>query len=356
MIDLSKFLQPAIKCLTPYVPGEQPKERDYIKLNTNENPFPPSKRAIERACEEISRSNLYPPLDGGELRLKIAELYGLKKDETAITNGSDEALNFIFKAFCTGSETVFADITYGFYSVFAGLNGAKYREIPLKDDFTLNPSDYIGINKNIFIANPNAPTGLAISIEKINEIAKSNPNNIVVIDEAYVDFGGESALNILRKHQNLIVVRTFSKSRSLAGARIGYVFADPSIIDDLYRVIYSTNPYNLSRASIAAGIGAIEDEEYTRANCEEIKSIREDTYEKLVNLGFEALHSSTNFIFAKPPLMGGKEYYEALRKEGILVRHFNSPRISEYVRISIGTRKQMDELIKTTVKLLNERR
>ena len=353
---MSKFICPAVKELAPYTPGEQPTGRKFIKLNTNENPFPPSPKAVRRACEEIARANLYPALDGGELRGKIADLYGFERPWVAVTNSSDEALNFIFKAFCRGREAVFADITYGFYSVFAGLNGVKFTEIPLKSDFTLDPNDYNGIGKNIFIANPNAPTGLEISLDDIGNIAQSNPENIVVIDEAYVDFGGESALKILRKHQNLIVVRTFSKSRSLAGARLGYVFADPEIIDDLYRVIYSTNPYNISRASMAAGIGAIEDEEYTQKNCETIKAVREKTYEKLVNLGFKALKSSANFIFAKPPKMGGREFYEALRERGILIRHFDSPRISDYVRITIGREDEMDELIKTTEKILSERR
>ncbi len=343
---MSRFMTDSLKALAPYTPGEQPRERKYIKLNTNESPFPPSPKAIAAANEAAKELELYPALDGGRLRAKIAEVIGVDESSVAVTNGSDEALNFCFKAFCSkSSPAAFADITYGFYSVFAGLNGVSYELIPLKDDFTLDPNDYIGIGKNIFIANPNAPTGLSIGLSDIEKIAKSNPDNIVLIDEAYVDFGGESAVKLLPRCPNLIVTQTFSKSRSLAGARIGFAAASPEIIEDIYRVIYSTNPYNLSRTSIAAGIGALEDEEYTRCNCREIVETREKTARALRALGFRVLDSSTNFLFASSPKVGGKELYERLKAEGILIRHFDAPRISDFVRITVGSQSDMQALV-----------
>ncbi len=353
---MSRFLTKNMQKLEPYVPGEQPAVK-YIKLNTNENPFPPSEKALKEAASEMAKSNLYPPLDGGSLRPKIAEVYGVGRENVAVANSSDEILNFIFKAFCgPDSPAAFADITYGFYPVFAGLNGADYQIIPLGDDFKLRPEDYIGIHKNIFIANPNAPTGLIISTDDIAKIASSNPDNIVVIDEAYVDFGGVSALNILRDHENLIVTRTFSKSRSLAGARIGYAFASKDIIDDLYRVIYSTNPYNLSRVSLALGYGSMCDEEYTLNNCKTIANTRDKTAEDLRKLGFTVLPSHANFLFAKSPKIGGKELYLKLKDRGILVRHFDSERIKDYLRITVGLKEDMEKLTEIISEISEERR
>ncbi len=343
---MSRFLRNDLENLAPYVPGEQPSDRKYIKLNTNESPFPPSPKAIAAAARAAENLRLYPPLDGGPLRKMLAEKFGLTEAEVAVTNGSDEALNFIFKAFCSlDSPAAFADITYGFYSVFAELNGVPYDIIPLKSDFSLNPTDYMGIHRNIFIANPNAPTGLAISLNDIEEIADSNPENIIVVDEAYVDFGSDSAVNILREHQNLIVVQTFSKSRSLAGARVGFMFAAPDIINDIYRIIYSTNPYNISMINMAAAMGALEDEEYTKANCLKIISTREKTENALKKLGFTVIPSKTNFIFASYDGIDGKVLYSELKNRGILVRHFDKDRISQFLRITIGTEKQMEQLI-----------
>lgn len=352
---MSRFLRPELRSLAPYEPGEQPSERKYIKLNTNESPFPPSEKAQKYAREAAANLQLYPALDGGILRYKIAERLGVTSEEVVVTNGSDEVLNFCFKAFCSeGSPAVFADITYGFYSVFADINGVPCELIPLKEDFSIDPEDYIGVGKNIFIANPNAPTGLILPVSQIERIVASNPDNIVVVDEAYIDFGGESCVPLVRKYQNLIVTQTFSKSRSLAGARLGFGIASPEIINDLYRVIYSTNPYNLSRTNMAAGIGAMEDEEYTRRNCEEIIATRESTAESLKKLGFTVLPSKTNFLFASSPEISGAELYAKLKAEGILIRYFNKPRISEFVRITIGSRGDMDTLIKTITKILRK--
>ena len=352
---MSRFLRPSLESLEPYTPGEQPSERKYIKLNTNESPFPPSLKAVEAASEASKSLQLYPALDGGNLRPALAKIVGVEPEELVITNGSDEVLNFCFKAFCSNERpAVFADITYGFYSVFANYNEVPYELIPLKDDFSIDPRDYIGIGKNIFIANPNAPTGLVLPLNDIEEIVKSNPDNIVVIDEAYIDFGGESAVPLIRKYDNLIVTQTFSKSRSMAGARLGFGIACPALISDLYRLIYSTNPYNLSRVNMAAGLGAVLDEENTRRNCREIIETREMTTTELRKLGFTVLQSSANFVFAKSTDIGGRELYERLKSEGILVRHFNNPRIQDYLRITIGSREEMNILIEK-VKLIQNK-
>ena len=352
---MSRFLRPELAALAPYEPGEQPSERKYIKLNTNESPFPPSEKALKYARKAAESLQLYPALDGGKLRGKLAERLGVTPAEVVVTNGSDEVLNFCFKAFCgKGSPAVFADITYGFYSVFADYNCVPYELIPLKDDFSIDPNDYIGIGKNIFIANPNAPTGLILPVSDIERIVASNPENIVVVDEAYIDFGGESCVPLVRKYQNLIVTQTFSKSRSLAGARLGFGVACPELINDLYRVIYSTNPYNLSRTNMAAGLGAVEDDEYTKRNCNEIIDTREATAKSLKELGFTVLNSKTNFLFASSPEISGEELYKRLKDDGILIRYFGKPRISNYVRITIGSRDDMQALIKTITKILGK--
>lgn len=345
---MSRFLNTKLKKLTPYTPGEQPKDMQYIKLNTNESPFPPSKKAIELAEGAARELQLYPDPDCTLLTKKISELTGLLPDEILVTNGSDEILNFAFMAFCD-SETpaCFPDITYGFYSVFAELNNVPYEEIPLLPDFSVRESDYFGKKKTIFIANPNAPTGLALTLSEIEEILKKNPDNIVVIDEAYVDFGTESAISLIPKYDNLLVTQTFSKSRSMAGARLGFGAGNREIIADLNTVKYSTNPYNINRMTMAAGIGVLEDEEYTRENCEKIIKNREYTESELSRLGFEVIPSKANFVFAKPDFIGGKKLYEELKSRGILVRHFSKERLSDYVRITIGSREQMEALIKT---------
>lgn len=352
---MSRFLRPSMETLEPYTPGEQPGEQKYIKLNTNESPFLPSQKAIKYAAEAILSSQLYPALDGGLLRDKIAEIVGVTRDEVVVTNGSDEVLNFCFKAFCSpDSPAAFADITYGFYSVFAEYNEAPYEIIPLKSNFEIDVGDYIGINKTIFIANPNAPTGLILPVSDIERIVKSNPDNVVVVDEAYIDFGGESCVPLIRKYPNLIVTQTFSKSRSLAGARIGFGVACPELIADLYRLIYSTNPYNLSRANLAAGLGSLEDEEYNLCNCREIIKTREFTENALKKLGFVVLPSSTNFLFAASGEISGKELYLKLKESGILVRHFDSPKINNYLRITIGRREDMQTLIEKITNILGK--
>ena len=353
---MSRFLSEKYKKLIPYTPGEQPQDKKYIKLNTNESPFPPSEKAVLRASEEAKKLELYPDPECRVLTQMMADTLGVDFDEVLMTNGSDEILNFAFMAFCDEKiPAVFPDITYGFYSVFAELNGVPYTEIPLEDDLTIDIEKYFNAGKTVFIANPNAPTGIALSLEQIEEILKHNKDNIVVIDEAYVDFDNESSVSLIHKYDNLLVTQTFSKSRSMAGARLGFGVGNREIIRDLNTVKYSTNPYNINRMTMAAGIGVLEDEEYTKANCREVASVREYTKAELKKLGFEMTDSTANFIFAKHPSIDGKELYLKLRENGILVRHFDKTRICQYNRITVGTREQMQTLIDVVKKILEEK-
>ena len=352
---MSKFLNERISGLKPYVPGEQPKEREYIKLNTNESPYPPTKMGIDFANAEAGISQLYPDPDCNELTELVAKELGVKKSQVILTNGSDEVLNFAFMAYCDEkTPAVFADITYGFYKVFAGVNGIKSKIIPLKEDFTIDVNDYINESGTIFIANPNAPTGILLSLDEIEKVVKSNQNRIVVIDEAYIDFGGKSAVKLIDKYDNLLVTQTFSKSRSLAGARLGFGVANENIISDLMRIKYSTNPYNVNRLTLGIGKGAILDKEYFNDNCKKIIRDREFTKTELIKLGFTLTDSSANFVFAKSDKMGGKDLYLKLKEKGVLVRHFDVDRIKDYIRITIGSAKQMQKFVSTVKEILEE--
>ena len=353
---MSRFFSKKYENLIPYTPGEQPKDFKYIKLNTNESPYPPSEKAVSYAAAAAKTLNLYPDPQCSETTKKLADILGVNADEVLLTNGSDEILNFAFMAFCDDKHpAVFPNITYGFYTVFADINNVPYKEIPLKDDFTIDINDYTGINKTIFIANPNAPTGIALTRDEIEKIVKSNPYNVVVIDEAYVDFGGQSAVSLIKKYDNLLVTQTFSKSRSMAGARLGFGVGCSSLIRDLNTVKYSTNPYNINKMTMAAALGCLEDNDYTVKNCEEIKKTRAYTSDALKNLGFECLQSQANFVFAKHSKISGKDIYVALKENGILVRHFDKPEICDFNRITIGTKTQMETLIKTLEKILEEK-
>ena len=343
---MSKFFSEKFAKLVPYTPGEQPKHTKFVKLNTNESPFPPSPRAQARARAAAENLQLYSDPECRELVELAAAKFGLAPDEILFTNGSDEILNFAFMAFCDeGCGAAFPDITYGFYSVFADLNGVPYTAIPLRSDFTVRVEDYIGLNRTIFLANPNAPTGLALSLDEIETILKGNPNNVVVIDEAYVDFGGESAISLIPKYDNLLVTQTFSKSRSMAGARLGFGVACKALIADLNAMKYSTNPYNVNRMTMAAGLGTLEDEAYTQANIRAIIENREWTAAELKKLGFDVMPSCANCIFARHPKLDGKQTYLNLKAGGILVRHFDKPRLGDYNRITIGSREQMVALV-----------
>ena len=352
---MSKFFSQKLSALTPYTPGEQPKERKYIKLNTNESPFPPSEKAIKAAFEAAKSLQLYSDPEQRALTSAVAENLGVDYENVLLTNGSDEILNFAFMAFCDDkSPAVFADLTYGFYKVFAQLNAVPYEEIPLKDDFTIDINDYVGIDKTIFIANPNAPTGIILSVDEIEKIVKSNPDNVVVIDEAYIDFGGDSCVPLIKKYDNLLVTRTFSKSRSMAGARLGFGVGCKELIADLNTIKYSTNPYNVNSMTAAAGLGTMADEEYTLKNCRTIIENREYITRELKALGFELTDSMTNFVFAKHPRISGEAIYKGLRERGILVRHFSTPRICEYNRITVGSMDEMRALAEAIKEIIKE--
>ncbi len=344
---MSKFLSYKLKTLEPYTPGEQPKDFKYIKLNTNESPFKPSKKAIKMALKELDTLNLYPDPTSFSLHQQLALVLGVDKENVLATNGSDEILNFAFMAFCDDqTEAVFPDITYGFYEVFAKLYNIKYTKIPLNDDFTINVDDYIGINKTIFIANPNAPTGIALALSDIEKIVSSNPNNVVIIDEAYIDFGNESAIKLTKKYDNLLVTGTFSKSRSMAGARLGFGVGNKDLINDLNTIKYSTNPYNINKVTMAMGAGVLKDNKYTLKNCKKIIKNREYLIKGLKKAGFILTDSTANFVFCKHPLFSGEQIYTKLRENGILVRHFDKDKIKDYNRITIGSKKQMTKLLK----------
>ena len=352
---MSKFFSSKFSALTPYTPGEQPKERKYIKLNTNESPFPPSQKAIKAAFEAAENLQLYSDPEQRALTSAVAENLGVDYENVLLTNGSDEILNFAFMAFCDEKHpAVFADLTYGFYKVFAQLNGVPYEEIPLKDDFTIDVNDYVGINKTIFIANPNAPTGILLSVDEIEKIVKSNPDSVVVIDEAYIDFGGESCVPLIKKYDNLLVTRTFSKSRSMAGARLGFGVGCKELIADLNTIKYSTNPYNVNSMTAAAGLGTMADEEYTLKNCKTIIENREYVSRELESLGFVLTDSKTNFVFAKHPRKSGEDIYKGLRERGILVRHFTAPRICDYNRITVGSMDEMRALLEAIKEIIKE--
>ena len=349
---MSRFLKEAYKSLDVYTPGEQPKDGEYIKLNTNESPFPPAPSVVDLLTkQDIENLRLYSDPTLSALKKKLASLYGVESENIFLSNGSDDILNFAFMAFGQNGA-VFPDITYGFYTVFAELHGVSYREIPLRDDYTVDYKDYINKNKLIVIANPNAPTGDSRPLWEIEEIIKTNPDSVVVIDEAYVDFGGESALKLIDKYPNLLTVRTFSKSRSMAGARLGYAIGAKGIIDDLMRIKFSTNPYNINRLTAALGEATVDAEAYYKDKCKEIIQVREYTREKLTEMGFEVLPSSSNFLFAKSDRISGEKLYKELKARHILVRHFTKERICDFNRITIGTREQMDKMLEAIKEIL----
>lgn len=354
---MSRFLTEKLRALTPYTPGEQPKDMKYVKLNTNESPFPPSKKAQRWAAKAAKLLQLYPDPECSLLNKKAAEIFGVEPENVVATNGSDEILNFAFMAYCDEAHpAVFADITYGFYKVFAEINGVPYREIPLNEDFTLNIEAFKAAKGTLFIANPNAPTGIALPIDVIEEIVAADPERMVIIDEAYVDFGTYSAVELIEKYDNLLVTQTFSKSRSMAGARLGFGIGCKDIIADMNTIRFSNNPYNINRMTMAAGLGVMADQIYTFKNCAEIIKVREYTAEKLRELGFETTDSAANFIFAKSDKIDGGELYKKLKARGVLVRHFDTERLREYNRITVGSKKQMDTFLSAVKSILEEQK
>ena len=352
---MSRFLSKKYDKLIPYTPGEQPKDTQYVKLNTNESPFPPSPNAARMAAEAAKNLHLYSDPECWDLVQKAAEVFGVAPDEILFTNGSDEILNFAFMAFGDAdSPFAFPDISYGFYKVFAELNNVPYTMIPLREDFSIAVEDYLDLGKTVLIANPNAPTGMALTVAEIERIIQANPNNVVIIDEAYVDFGAESVVPLIHKYDNLLVTGTFSKCRSLAGGRLGFGIGNSALIRDLNTIKYSTNPYNVNRMTMAAGVGVLMDEDYTRANCQTVIEVRAWTTEQLEAMGFETTDSKANFIFGKHPKADGKEIYLRLKQKGVLIRHFDAPRLCDYNRITVGSRKQMEIFVSTLKEVLEE--
>ena len=351
---MSRFLSPALSAVTPYTPGEQPQDQQYIKLNTNESPYLPSPAVIAAVSEhEVEKLRLYSDPACADLLKAAAAHFGLQPEQIMPGNGSDENLFFALRAFCDADHPLaYADITYGCYGVWCGLMHIPSHIIPLKEDFTLDPKDYYGLNQTIVLANPNAPTGIALPRAEIEGILKANPNNVVIVDEAYVDFGGESCVPLIDQYENLLVVQTFSKSRQLAGARLGLAMGNAKLIADLNRVKFSLNPYNINRLTLKAGQAALEDTAYFDKTRAAIMDTRAWTMQQLTDRGFTVLDSRANFVFASTERINGGVLYKELKKNGILVRHFDAPRIENWLRITIGTPEQMQALMDAVDKIL----
>lgn len=349
---MSRFMSSSLKNLVPYTPGEQLAGK-FIKLNTNESPFPPSPNVIKAiSCSETGKLNLYSDPTADSLVSEIAKYYGVKKENVAVGNGSDEILAFAFHAF--GEKGfVCPSITYGFYPVFADFFGIELDTIPLKSDLSIGLDDYYKSKRNVIIANPNAQTGTYLDINEIENLVSLNTDRLVVIDEAYIDFGGESAVSLIDKYDNLLVVQTFSKSRNLAGGRIGFAIGNENLISDLNTMKFSFNPYNVNRLSIIAGSEAIKDKAYFIDCTKKIIEVREIVKNRLKQLGFALTDSMANFILAKHTDISGKELYLSLKEQGILVRYLGGD-ISDYVRITIGSAEQMEVLVCTIEKIINK--
>ena len=343
---MSKYLSPKLETVTPYTPGEQPQDQQYIKLNTNESPYLPSPAVVAAVSEhEVEKLRLYSDPACTDLLKTAAAHFGLQPDQIMPGNGSDENLFFALRAFCDETHPLaYADITYGCYSVWCGLMHIPSHIIPLKEDFTLDPADYYDLNETIVIANPNAPTGIALPSAAIEEILQHNPESLVVVDEAYVDFGGETVLPLLKKYENLIVVQTFSKSRAMAGERIGFAIGSVELIKALHDVKYSFNSYTMNRSALDAGTAAVQNAAYLQETTARIVKTREHTKQVLAEMGFRFPDSKSNFLFVTHPDCDAHELFEALREAHIFVRWFDSPRIRNYLRITIGTDAQMESL------------
>ena len=353
---MNRFISKEADALAPYTPGEQPQDQQYIKLNTNESPFPPSPKVLKALTRaEVLKLNLYSDPTCAALNAAIAKHFELQPENVLSGNGSDEVLAFAFRAFCgEGKGVAFADITYGFYKSQVALFGLEATRIPLREDFTLNVDDYMDFPGTIVIANPNAPTGIAVPRADIQRLLEADPDRVVIVDEAYVDFGAESCVPMIFRYDNLLVVQTMSKSRSLAGGRVGYALGSPALIEALNRVKYSFHPYNVNRLSMLAGAAAVEDDAYFQKCTAAVAGNREWTRKELEALGFTVLPSSANFLFAKSNSISGEDLYRRLKENGILVRWFDSDRIRDYVRITIGSREQMVALVDQLDQMMQE--
>ena len=347
---MSRFWSKVVGTLTPYVPGEQPKIANLIKLNTNENPYPPSPKVLAAIQAELgadaARLRLYPDPNADLLKAAIARTYDITAPQVFVGNGSDEVLAHVFMALLKHERPVlFPDITYSFYPVYCGLYGIDYRTVPLADDFTIDPTDYAQPNGGIIFPNPNAPTGCQIGVDAIKQILAANRDSVVVVDEAYVDFGGKSAISLVDRHDNLLVVHTLSKSRSLAGLRVGFAVGDPALIEALERVKNSFNSYPLDRLAIVGAVAALEDSGHFEQSRQAIIASRDTLTAALTQLGFEVLPSAANFIFARHPQYDAAQLAQALREKNIIVRHFKLPRIDQFLRITVGTDAECAALV-----------
>jgi histidinol-phosphate aminotransferase len=354
---MSKFWSDVVHRLTPYVPGEQPKLDNLVKLNTNENPYGPSPKVIEALKLEAAESlRLYPDPNSDALKAAVASVHHLNTNQVFVGNGSDEVLAHVFQALLKHSRPLlFPDITYSFYPVYCGLYDIEYQTVALAEDFTINTDDYDQPNGGIIFPNPNAPTGIPLALAKIEKLLQANSQSVVVIDEAYVDFGTESAVSLINTYPNLLVTHTLSKARSLAGLRVGYALGHPDLIEALIRVKDSFNSYPIDRFASAGAIAAMQDTAYFEQTCNKVVATRELLIKDLIKLGFDVLPSGANFIFAKHKVKDGAELTSLLRQKNIIVRHFKAPsRIAPYLRITIGTDVQSKALIDTLAGLLSE--
>ena len=344
---MSRFFTESLKALQPYVPGEQPQDMQYIKLNTNESPFPASPKAVAAITgEEVSRLYLYSDPDCKALIAAIAKRYGLQPEQVTVGNGSDEVLWFALRAFCDGNTPLaYNDITYGCYKTWCSMLNVPSKILPLQADYSVDLSLYRGLDSTIMITNPNAPTGLCLTVQEIEGVLQENPDHVVIVDEAYVDFGGQSCVGLIDKYENLLVVQTCSKSRSLAGARLGFAMGNAALISDLNRIKFSFNPYNVNRLTCLAGIAAMEDEEYFQTCTRTVAQTREKTAAALKTMGFTLTDSKANFLFAESSRIPGGVLYRKLKEKGILVRHFDKPRLENRLRITVGSQQQMEALL-----------
>ncbi|MFV7501625.1 histidinol-phosphate transaminase [Acinetobacter pittii] len=347
-----RFWSPEVRELEPYVPGEQPKIQNLLKLNTNENPYPPSPKVVEAVQAVLTHQadalRLYPDPDATALKHAIAKQQNIEVSQVFVGNGSDEVLAHIFKAFFLQDEPIlYPDITYSFYPVYSQFFGTKIKEIPLNDNFEIEVKDYVQPNGGVIITNPNAPTSIALGLAEIEQILKANPDRVVVIDEAYVDFGAESAVSLVNRYENLVVCQTTSKSRSLAGLRVGFAIAQSHLIAALEAVKNSFNSYPIDRFAIAAAVASFEDQTYFEEQCQKVISSREKLVDELTALGFKVLPSKANFIFASHPSHDAGQLAQQLREQGIIVRYFNKPRINQFLRITVGTDEQNERLVQT---------
>ena len=357
-IEQMRFWSPEVRDLEPYVPGEQPKIQNLLKLNTNENPYPPSPKVVDAVqavlAHQADALRLYPDPDATALKQAIAKQQNVDVSQVFVGNGSDEVLAHIFKAFFIQQEPIlYPDITYSFYPVYSQFFGVQTKQIPLNEKFEIDISDYEQENGGIIITNPNAPTSIALGLEKIEQVLKANPNRVIVIDEAYVDFGAESAVELISRYENLVVCQTTSKSRSLAGLRVGFAIAQAHLIAALEAVKNSFNSYPIDRFAIAAAVASFEDQDYFQEQCEKVIASREKLVANLTELGFNVLPSKANFIFATHSLHDAAQLAEKLREQGIIVRYFNKPRINQFLRITIGTDEQNQRLVDTLKMLIS---